>query len=140
MQQYVYELYLKYSKESFDSRIQLAQIAYRKTEEQLRRKLSSWDAFNGVICLTLMCLCGDGNLTQSDYEIFKRVSNATPTYNELYDTARSLNYQLIIDKYRECGPEALGQALVLSAIMFACKGSYGQDEQVMINALSKYYQ
>ena len=100
MQQYVYELYLKYSKEPLETRIHLAQIAYRKTEEQLKRLYDSWNAYNGVICLTLMCLSGDGNLTYNDYEIFKRVTNASPTYDQLMDTAMELDYQLIIDKYR----------------------------------------
>ena len=138
MQQYVYELYQKYSNEPLERRISLARTSYRKVEEHLGRKYNSWDAFNGVICLTLMCLSGDGYLTQSEYEIFKKVSNASPTYNELLDTACNLDYQLIIDKYRACGPETLGHAVVLCAIMFACKGSYGRDEQALVNALSLY--
>lgn len=138
MQQYVYELYQKYSNDPLERRISLARTAYRKMEEHLGRKYNSWDAFNGVICLTLMCLSGDGYLTQNEYEIFKKVSNATPTYNELLDTACNLDYQLIVDKYSACGPEALGLAVVLCAIMFACKESYGRDEQALINALSRY--
>jgi hypothetical protein len=138
MQQYVYELYLKYSREPMESRINLARIAYRKTEEQLQKKYNSWDAFNGVICLTLMCLSGDGNLTYNEYELFKKVSNSSPTYDQLMDTAMELDYELIVNKYRVCGQETLGQALVLCAIMFACKGSYGSNEKAMVNALSRY--
>lgn len=138
MQQYVYELYLKYSNEPLERRLSLARTAYRKTEEYLRKTYDSWNAFNGVLCLTLMCLSGDGNLTRSDYELFRSVSNTTPTYDELYDMAESLNYQLIIDKYRAGGQETLGQAIVFCAIMFACKGSYDSNEKAIVNALSRY--
>lgn len=138
MQQYVYELYLKYSREPMERRISLARTAYRKTEELLQRKYDSWNAYNGVICLTLMCLSGDGNLTYNEYEIFKKVTNASPTYDQLLDTAMELDYNLIIDKYRACGQETLAQAVVLCAIMFACKGSYGSNEKAMANALSRY--
>ncbi len=139
MQQFVYDLYLKYSKEPIDYRIKLAQTAYRKVEEKLKDRYNSWDAFNGVICLTLMCLCGDGDLTYNDYEIFKKISKASPTYNELCETVGNLNYKLIVDKYRVCGQETLGQALYLVAVVFACKGSYGDDEKAIVNALSHYY-
>ena len=139
MQQFAYELYVKYSNQPIEYRISLARTTYRKIEEQLRKYYDSWNAFNGILCLTLMCLSGDGNLTQRDYELFRQVSDTTPTYDELYDMATSLNYQLIIDKYRACGQETLAQAVVLCAIMFACKGSYGRDEQALVDALSKYY-
>lgn len=138
MQQYTYELYLKYSNEPITKRISTAQISYRKTEEHLRRVYDSWNAFNGVVCLTLMCLCGDGNLTYNDYEIFKTVSNTSPTYDQLCDTANELDYQLIVDKIRACGQETIGMALVLCASLFACKGSYGSNEKAMVNALSRY--
>ena len=139
MQQFVYDLYVKYSNEPIERRISLARIAYRKTEEHLRKFYDSWNAFNGILCLTLMCLSGDGNLTQRDYDLFRQVSDTTPTYDELYDMATSLNYQLIIDKYRVGGQELLAQALILCATMFACKGSYGRDEQALVDALSKFY-
>jgi hypothetical protein len=54
------------------------------------------------------------------------------------DTAMELDYDLIVNKYRVCGQETLCQALVLCAIMFACKGSYGTNEKAMVNALSHY--
>lgn len=138
MQQYVYDLYVKYSKEPMNYRIGIAQSAYRRTEEMLRNKYNSWDAFNGVICLTLMCLCGDGNFTYNDYEIFKQITNASPTYKEACDTVDNLDYNLIINKYRACGEQTLAQTLVLVAAVFACKGSFGRNEEIMVDALSHY--
>ena len=138
MQQYVYDLYLKYSKESMSYRLSVAQSAYRRTEEMLKNRYNSWDAFNGVICLTLMFLCGDGNFTYNDYEIFKQIANASPTYQEACDTVDALDYNLIIDKYRACGEQTLAQALILAAAVFACKGSFGRNETSMVDALSHY--
>ena len=55
----VYNLYLKYSRETMSYRIRLAQIAYKKLENALKVKFDSWNAFNGVISFSVMCLCGD---------------------------------------------------------------------------------
>ena len=98
MSQQIYDLYSKYSRESMSYRISLGKVAYKKLENALKVKFDSWNAFNGVISFSVMCLAGDGNLTENDYQIFKAISGCTPTYNELYQTARdvSKNYSLII--------------------------------------------
>ena len=57
----VYNLYRKYLSEPMDYRLGLGKIAYRKAKEKMQTRMNSWDAFNGAICLSLMCLCGDGN-------------------------------------------------------------------------------
>ncbi len=134
----IYNMYVKYSRESMSYRIRLGQIAYKKTENALKVKFDSWNAFNGIISFALMCLCGDGNLSESDYHIFKDISGCSPTYRELCMTANdvSKNYSLIIRNIRSCGQEAVGYALHLASVIFACKGSYGRDEEAIVKTLS----
>ena len=133
----VYNLYQKYLNESMSYRLGLGKIAYRKAKEKLQTCMSSWDAFNGVICLSLMCLCGDGNFTYNDYEIFKEISECSPTYQEACGTVSELNYNLIINKIRGCNQDTVGQCLYLCAVIFAIKGSYGNDEDAIVRGLCR---
>lgn len=140
MSQQIYDLYSKYSRESMSYRISLGKVAYKKLENALKVKFDSWNAFNGVISFSVMCLAGDGNLTENDYQIFKAISGCSPTYNELYQTARdvSKNYALIIRNIKSCGQDCIGYALHLASVIFACKGSYGRDDQAIVNSLYNY--
>ena len=63
MSQQIYDLYSKYSRESMSYRISLGKVAYKKLENALKVKFDSWNAFNGVISFSVMCVAGDGNLT-----------------------------------------------------------------------------
>ena len=134
----VYNLYRKYLSEPMDYRLGLGKIAYRKAKEKMQTRMNSWDAFNGAICLSLMCLCGDGNFTYNDYEIFKTISECSPTYQEACGTVRELNYNLIMSKIRSCGEDVISQCLYLCAVIFAIKGSYGNDEDAIVRGLSRY--
>lgn len=140
MSQQIYDLYSKYSRESMSYRISLGKVAYKKLENALKVKFDSWNAFNGVISFSVMCLAGDGNLTENDYQIFKAISGCSPTYNELYQTARdvSKNYALIIRNIKSCGQDCIGYALHLASVIFACKGNYGRDDQAIVNSLYNY--
>ena len=133
----VYNLYRKYLNEPMSYRLSLGKIAYRKAKEKLQTCMSSWDAFNGAICLSLMCLCGDGNFTYNDYEIFKEISGCSPTYQEACGTVRELSYNLIINKIRGCNQDTVGQCLYLCSVIFAIKGSYGNDEDAIVRGLSR---
>ena len=119
-------------------RISLGKVAYKKLENALKVKFDSWNAFNGVISFSVMCLCGDGNFTYNDYEIFKTISECSPTYQEACGTVRELNYNLIINKIRSCGEDVISQCLYLCAVIFAIKGSYGNDEDAIVRGLSRY--
>lgn len=140
MAQQIYELYSKYSRESMSYRLSLGKIAYKKLENALKVKFDSWNAFNGVISFAVMCLCGDGNLSENDYQIFKEISGCSPTYRELCMTANdvSKNYSLISRNIKSCGQDCIGYALHLASVIFACKGSYGRDEQAIVHSLISY--
>ena len=127
--------YNKYICEPMETRLRLGAIAYKKLEEELRTVYSSWDAFNACIDLTIMFLCGDGDFTRKDYDIFIAVSKKSPTYDQAYDTARAVskNYTNIINKYKTLNTSLRASIVYLASVIFACKGSFGRSEEIMVN-------
>lgn len=129
--------YNKYINYSYAERMRLAQIAYRKMKEQFTAVSNSWNAFNACIDVTLMFLVCDGNLSQSDYNLFLDISGCSPSYDELYQSALhvSKNYDKTCSTIRSYGVNTTASVVYYASVLLACKGSFGQYERFIVERL-----
>ena len=122
---------------SREEKIAVSAKEYKKMEEAFKGVLGSFAGWSTALDMALVIAATDGRPSVDEYQIFKRVTNKSPSYDEFLSSTASLSkkFTQAIREANKYGKDVKLTVAVYALGYCAIKGYITEPESLFINDL-----
>ena len=122
---------------SREEKIAVSAKEYKKMEDAFKGVLGSFTGWSTALDMALAIAAADGRPSMDEYQIFKRVTNKSPSYEEFLSSTASMSKKFVqaIQEANKYGREVKLAVAVYALGYCAIKGYITEPESLFINDL-----